>query len=175
MLADQLYSVAAFFAYRSQTAYIFDYRGYGDSEGSPYSRAIVDDYRVLLAFIRGAGHPHIVVYAMSFGGIVTLAALRDAHRIDALVLDGVPSKLPWFAMCPDSLDPISNIGGAPRRTLVLSGTVDPVIAPEESYELRVAAIKHHMQARVLEGFSHPGLDERRQDQERLEIVFEFLD
>ena len=174
MLADQLYEVAAFFAYRGKTAYVFDYRGYGSSDGSPYSTAIIDDYKKLLAFIRSAGHPHIAIYAMSFGGIVTLSALRDEGGIDALVIDGVPSKLPWIAMCPDSLDPINNISAAPQRTLVLSGTADPIITPDQCHDLRVAAIKRHMQAQLLKGFSHPGLDESPRAEERLDIVFKFL-
>ncbi|WP_162916859.1 alpha/beta hydrolase [Dongia deserti] len=175
MLADQLYTVVAFFADRGRTSYVFDYRGYGDSDGSPYSTAIIEDYKRLLAFIRNVGHPRIAVYAMSFGGIVTLAALDDdAIRIDALVLDGVPSELPWIAMCPESLDPINNIGAAPEPTLVLSGSADPIVTPEQSSELRAAALKRHMQVQVLPGFSHPGLDESPRAEERLDIVFRFL-
>jgi hypothetical protein len=174
MLADQLYEVAAFFAERGKMAYVFDYRGYGDSDGSPYSTAIIDDYKKLLAFIRSAGHRRISVYAMSFGGIVVLSALRDEDGIDALVVDGVPSRLPWVAMCPDSLDPINSISAAPQRTLVLSGTADPVIPPDQSHDLRVAAIKRHMQAQLLKGFSHPGLDESPRAEKRLDIVFKFL-
>ena len=35
MLADQLFSFAAYFALQDFTAYLFDYRGYGGSAGDP--------------------------------------------------------------------------------------------------------------------------------------------
>lgn len=175
MLADQLYRFATHFAAGGMTAYVFDYRGYGGSGGTPYSNAIIHDYHKILSFVAERGHAEVHIYAMSFGGIVVLAALTEAEQATALVLDGVPSELPWYAFCPDWLDPAASIEHAPERTLVISGTDDPVIPPGDMAKLIRKARGRGMQAVVLEGFSHPGLDGPEKTVQRLEVVKEFLD
>jgi pimeloyl-ACP methyl ester carboxylesterase len=97
MLADQIYGFAAYFAAQKMAAYVFDYRGYGGSTGVPYANAMIADYRRIFSLISEKGHSKINIYALSFGGIVTLAAIRDSKPPAALVLDGVPSNLPWYA------------------------------------------------------------------------------
>jgi dienelactone hydrolase len=173
MLADQIYRFAAYFARRGRVAYVFDYRGYGGSTGAPYANAIIDDYRRILSFVSDRGHGKTQIYALSFGGIVTLAALANARPPGALVLDGVPSKLPWYAFCPSWLDPFVALKNAPKRTLILSGTKDPVVSPDETAALRRKALELGMKADLLEGFSHPGLDESKLDK-RLDFVTEFF-
>lgn len=174
MLADQLYRFAAYFASRGMTAYIFDYRGYGGSGGAPHSNAIIHDYREILSVVAEEGHAKVYVYAMSFGGIVVLAALTEAEQPAALVLDGVPSELPWYAFCPDRLDPVVSIEHAPARTLVISGTDDTVIPPDDMADLIKKARGRGMQTVLLQGFSHPGRDEPQKTARRLEVVKEFL-
>jgi dienelactone hydrolase len=174
MLADQLYEFAGYFAAHGMSAYVFDYRGYGGSGGTPYAKALIDDYKSILSSMADEGHPKIDIYAMSFGGIVTLATLKNGKEISALVLDGVPSELPWYAFCPSWLDPENNIQYAPEHTLVISGSDDPVIPPGDMAGLRQKARERGMDERLLENFSHPGLDETQKKQERLGIVREFL-
>ena len=174
MLADQLYAFAAYFALHDLTAYIFDYRGYGGSAGVPSSNALVKDYREILARVAGKGHPELSVYALSFGGVISLVALADATPPDALVLDGVPSSLPWYAFCPDWLNPVETIAHAPGRTLVISGTVDPVVPPDQMAPLRERAVELGMESRVVEGFSHPGIDDPETTLRRLALVRDFL-
>jgi uncharacterized protein len=174
MLADQLYEFAVFFALHGLTAYIFDYRGYGGSAGAPSSSALVKDFREILARVAGKRHPELSVYALSFGGVVALAALAEAKPPDALVLDGVPSTLPWFAFCPDWLDPVATIAHAPERTLVISGAADPVVPPDQMASLRARAEELGMASRLVEGFSHPGIDDPATTLRRLALVREFL-
>jgi uncharacterized protein len=174
MLADQIYEFAAYFAGRGMVAYVFDYRGYGGSTGIPYANAMIDDYRRIFSFVSERGHGKTNIYALSFGGIVTLAALRNAKPPVALVLDGVPSKLPWYAFCPDWLDPLVTLKNAPKRTLVISGTKDPVVPPNEMASLRGEALELGMKAELLDGFSHPGLDPSSWKTKRLGFVAEFF-
>jgi alpha-beta hydrolase superfamily lysophospholipase len=174
MLADQLYRFAAYFALESFTAYIFDYRGYGGSAGVPQSNALVKDFREILALVGGKGHPELSVYAMSFGGVISLVALADATPPDALVLDGVPSSLPWYAFCPGWLNPVETVRHAPERTLVISGTADPVVSPAQMASLRERAGELGMESRVVEGFSHPGIDDPGTTLRRLALVRDFL-
>ena len=111
---------------------------------------------------------------MSFGGIISLVALADAQSPAALVLDGVPSKLPWYAFCPDWLNPVNALEHAPEQTLVISGTDDPVVSPGQMAALRERAGKLGMQSRVVEGFSHPGIDGPETTLRRLALVRDFL-
>jgi alpha-beta hydrolase superfamily lysophospholipase len=174
MLADQLYRFAAYFALESFTAYIFDYRGYGGSAGVPQSNALVKDFREILALVGGKGHPELSVYAMSFGGVISLVALADATPPDALVLDGVPSSLPWYAFCPGWADPVETIVHAPERTLVISGTADPVVSSAAMAPLRARAEELGMASSLVEGFSHPGIDDPDTTLQRLGLVRDFL-
>ena len=174
MLADQMYAFAAYFALHDFTAYIFDYRGYGGSAGVPQSHALVKDFREILSLVAGKDHPELSVYALSFGGVISLVALADAQPPDAMVLDGVPSSLPWYAFCPDWLDPVETVAHAPERTLVLSGTADPVVPLAQMAPLRERAEELGMQSRVVDGFSHPGIDDPQTTLRRLELVVDFL-
>jgi dienelactone hydrolase len=174
MLADQLHDFAAWFALEGFTAYIFDYRGYGGSAGVPTSNVLVKDFREILARVGGKGHPELSVYALSFGGVISLVALADAPPPDTLVLDGVPSSLPWYAFCPDWLNPVETIAHAPARTLVISGTADPVVPPDQMASLRKRAEELGMESWLVEGFSHPGIDDPETTLRRLALVRDFL-
>jgi dipeptidyl aminopeptidase/acylaminoacyl peptidase len=174
MLADQLYSFAAYFALRDFTAYLFDYRGYGGSAGVPRSNALIKDYREILSLVAGNGHAEVYIYAMSFGGIISLVALAEAKSPTGLVLDGVPSKLPWYAFCPGWLNPVNTLEHAPERTLVISGTDDPVISPDQMVALRERAQELGMESRIVENFSHPGLDDPETTLQRLSLVSDFF-
>jgi pimeloyl-ACP methyl ester carboxylesterase len=174
MLADQLYRFAAYFALEGFTAYIFDYRGYGGSAGIPRSNALVKDFREILSVVGDKGHPELSVYAMSFGGVISLVALADAKPPAALVLDGVPSSLPWYAFCPRWLNPVETLAHAPGRTLIISGTADPVVSPGQMASLRERAGDLGMESRVVEGFSHPGIDDPETTLRRLALVRDFL-
>jgi pimeloyl-ACP methyl ester carboxylesterase len=174
MLADQLHPFASYFALDGFTAYIFDYRGYGGSAGVPSSDALVKDYREILARVAQEDHAGLSIYAMSFGGVIALVALADARPPDVLVLDGVPSKLPWYAFCPDWLNPVETLVHAPGRTLVTSGTADPVVTPRQMLPLREKARELGMESRLIEGLSHPGLDDPATTLRRLALVRDFL-
>jgi uncharacterized protein len=174
MLADQLFAFAAYFALQDFTAYVFDYRGYGGSTGIPRSNALIKDYREILSLVGSNDHVDTYIYAMSFGGIISLTALADARSPGALVLDGVPSRLPWYAFCPDSLDPVEALAHAPARTLIISGTDDPVVSPDEMIPLRERAQELGMETRVVEHFSHPGLDDPETTLQRLGLVADFF-
>jgi alpha-beta hydrolase superfamily lysophospholipase len=135
---------------------------------------LIKDYREILSLVGSNSHIDTYIYAMSFGGIISLTALADARSPAALVLDGVPSMLPWYAFCPDWLDPVEALVHAPARTLIISGTDDPVVAPDEMIPLRERAQELGMQARVVENFSHPGLDDPEITLQRLALVSDFF-
>ena len=73
---------------------IFDYRGYGLSEGKPEPKGVAEDGLAFLNyahndFVKG-GYDKFIVYGQSLGGAVVLKSLEDfSHRdkISLLVLD----------------------------------------------------------------------------------------
>lgn len=69
--------------------FVFDYRGYGKSTGSPTEEGIYEDGRSALAYLRSLGSPAVVVYAFSLGSLVgvKLAAEDTRGEIIALVLE----------------------------------------------------------------------------------------
>lgn len=73
---------------------IFDYRGYGLSEGSPNPKGVAEDGLAFLNYAyndyKKGGYKKFIVYAQSLGGAVSLRSLEDfAHRdeISLYVLD----------------------------------------------------------------------------------------
>lgn len=73
---------------------IFDYRGYGLSEGKPNPKGVSEDGLAFLNYAYGdykkGGYTKFIVYGQSLGGAVALKSLEDfAHRdeISLLVLD----------------------------------------------------------------------------------------
>ncbi len=80
---------------------IFDYRGYGRSEGNPSEAGILSDARAARAWLanrQGISQSDVVLMGRSIGGAVAvdLAALDGAR---ALVLESTFSSLPDVAAC----------------------------------------------------------------------------
>jgi len=73
--------------------FMFDYRGYGESQGVPDRRGIHRDGQAALDYVRGlpdVDPGRIVVLGQSLGGCICLAALSDADRrgIRGIAVDG---------------------------------------------------------------------------------------
>lgn len=73
---------------------IFDYRGYGLSEGSPNPKGVSEDGLAFLNYaheeFKKGGYQKFVIYTQSLGGAIALRSLEDfSHRkdISLLVLD----------------------------------------------------------------------------------------
>jgi alpha-beta hydrolase superfamily lysophospholipase len=73
---------------------IFDYRGYGLSEGSPSPKGVLEDGMRMLQIAGdkylAEGYKHLIVYAQSLGGAIALRALEEISwrsKISLLVLD----------------------------------------------------------------------------------------
>jgi len=79
------------------SVFLFDYRGYGASEGSPSRRGAVRDGAAAIAYVRR--HPDVdpyrlIVYGQSLGGALAVSALDQAGTkgVRALVLEGTFSS-----------------------------------------------------------------------------------
>lgn len=73
--------------------FIFDYRGYGRSEGQPDTGKIIADSKLVLEFIQKKNKPSkrpIIVYGQSLGGVIaarTLGEMKDKALIKTIVIE----------------------------------------------------------------------------------------
>jgi len=84
-----------FFNRLGLSVFIFDYRGYGKSSGSPSERGIYRDTEAAwnyLEQIRGIDPQKIVVFGRSLGGSIA-AWISQTHRPGALILEASFSSL----------------------------------------------------------------------------------
>lgn len=79
---------------KSTDLLVFDYRGYGLSEGTPYPRGVVEDGLKLLQIaydkFKDGNYKRFIVYTQSLGGTIAMRALEEVswgNEISLLVLD----------------------------------------------------------------------------------------
>jgi alpha-beta hydrolase superfamily lysophospholipase len=175
MLADQLLDTLRAFAERGLDAYVYDYRGYGRSQGRRRLAAIVADYREIFAALSassGDGPKHL--YGVSFGGLIALNVIGGGARFDRAVIDSTPSRVSPFG-CPETFDPVRNLPDAASGLLVISGAKDNVVSPRAQAELRSAAQARGARVVLHEEFAHPFMDrDAAVRAEREALVHDFL-
>ncbi|MFA6989351.1 MAG: alpha/beta fold hydrolase, partial [Candidatus Gastranaerophilaceae bacterium] len=75
--------------------FMFDYRGYGNSEGKPFEQGLYRDLESLLSFVNeeyGIKKDHMILWGHSLGGaVVTDIASRDKFK--GVILEGTFTKL----------------------------------------------------------------------------------
>ncbi len=157
MIADQMIGELADYARSGYDAYIFDYRGYGNSQGKRRINAIIEDYREIIAWLN-TQYERSILYGVSLGGLVIMNAIGSGARFDAAVIDSSPSKLSDRG-CPETIDPVNHVSAAiAPKLLVVTGKRDQVLPPAQTRELRQKAAA--MGARTIDGdnFAHPYMD-----------------
>jgi len=172
MLADQIIMDFQGFANMGYDVFVFDYRGYGRSEGRRRLRAMLSDYREIIADLDARGYPLRAFYGLSFGGILLLDALRDDHGEKSLIIDSSPSRLSDHG-CPPEHDPVSNFPSGGTNALVIVGQRDDVVSPSMSRALVERAQQAGAEVVNEPGFGHPFVD--GQTRRRFEIIRAFLE
>ena len=171
MLADQLITHFSPFAARGYDVYIFDYRGYGRSEGKRRLKAILSDYRQIIDHLDALPYQQRTFYGMSFGGVVLLDALRNQTGHMIVAIDSTPSRLSGYG-CPAAHDPVSNLPRDSSNLLVITGARDHVVKPAASRELLERAEAHGATVIKDPAWGHPLMDSHTP--RRLETVRRFL-
>lgn len=125
---------------------IFDYRGYGRSEGRPDREGIAADARAAIDFALRADPERVVVWGRSLGAAAAVPAVASRPAVRGLLLEGgfarwrsvakrrVPS-LAWAVplLVSDGPDPVDeSLGGIP--VLLVHGADDGVVAVREAGE-----------------------------------------
>ncbi len=151
--------------------YIFDYRGYGRSEGKSRFAALLSDYRELIIHLNGLGYERAVLYGMSLGGIIMTNAIGAGVRYDLAVLDSPSARVRSFG-CPAAFDPVENLPEDASRIMVVRGGRDRVVWPRWSKPLADRVQIRGGTTHFREDFGHLMMDGR--DQDRAALFHAFL-
>jgi fermentation-respiration switch protein FrsA (DUF1100 family) len=134
--------MAAEHAKHGISVFVFDYRGYGKSEGRPSERKLFLDATAAFDYVRGKGAKTIVLYGESLGGpYAAFIAKEHKSLVRAVILENTfPSlkdlgnalyrPIPFGWTAPFALRTTDWLNEAGVPVLVLHGTRDAVIPYE---------------------------------------------
>jgi alpha/beta superfamily hydrolase len=157
MIADRLVADLQRFRDLGWDVYIYDYRGYGISQGKSRLAAIVDDYREIVAHLNALGYAKRFLYGISMGGVILLNAAGDTNLYTRLVVDSSPARISNLG-CPERYDPVTHLPQDGARVMIISGGRDHVVPPGQMDEL--IHLARPRGARILQDpeFAHPYQD-----------------
>lgn len=174
MLADQILGEFRPYADAGYDVYIYDYRGYGRSQGKRRLKAIVHDYRSIIATLNAGSYKEKLVYAMSLGGIIFLDALTAEDQLDRIVIDSTPSRLSDYG-CPPSYDPVNHLPANCSNYMFIVGQQDRVVNLPMSRDMLEVARQRGAQIVMDNEFSHPFMDSGwAVHQRRMRLIEQYL-
>lgn len=174
MLSDRLLSSLTGFSEAGIEVYIFDYRGYGNSEGRRRLKAMISDYQEIASALMPPSEGKRFFYGISFGGIVVLNAIGAGVDYDLAIIDSTPSRISDRG-CPLEYDPAENLPSDASRLLLIAGQKDIVVPTEQSEELIARAKAAGARTEVRHDYAHPFMDpDRATMQARLDLIRSFL-
>lgn len=174
MLSDQVLSSLTGFAEAGIEVYIFDYRGYGSSEGKRRLQAMIGDYREMADILTASEHGKRFLYGISFGGVVMLNVIGSGARYDRVVIDSTPSRISGLG-CPQRYDPVDNLAEDASRMLLIVGERDTVVPVRASEELVDRAASRGARTELRADYAHPFMDRDAQTHRgRLELIRAFF-
>ena len=174
MLADQLISDLELFRKNGFDIYIYDYRGYGKSEGKSRLVAIIADYADIVSHLNTRGYIRRFMYGISIGGVMLLNSVGRNHNFDAAVIDSSPSYISNYG-CPESYNPMRHLPLDSSHIMIISGVRDLIVSPLQMAELiRIGANRGAFVFRGIE-FSHPFQDRSSEiHRRRLDKILNFF-
>jgi hypothetical protein len=173
MLADQILGEFSRYAKAGYEVYIYDYRGYGRSDGKRRLKAMVSDIREIILALDAQAYKEHLVYAMSLGGVMFLDALQDSFSPDRVVIDSSPSRLSDYN-CPPVYDPINHLPADCTNFLFIAGQRDHIVTPAMSRDLLELARQRHATVVREADFAHPFMDDWDTHQQRKDVIAQFL-
>lgn len=190
--------MVSFFSYHGLNLFMFDYRGYGESEGSPERKGVYEDSLSSVRYVLSrddVSKKPVFLLGQSLGGAnaIAVASLNKEPRIRALVIDssfysyrsivrdkiGEIPIISWFKMplsyimATDSFHSGDLIGTiAPTPVMIIHGTADRVVPYHHGAQLFERAREPKTLVRV-DGGDHISALEP-QNREYRERVLEFF-
>ncbi|MGH2774610.1 MAG: alpha/beta hydrolase [Actinomycetota bacterium] len=146
--------------------FMFDYRGYGRSEGKPSEAGLYADARAALEVTRrraGVHRGEVVLFGQSLGAAVAVE-LANAHPVRGVVLESAFTSIPdmarhHYAFLPvgpflkTSFDSEARISGIDAPLLMLHGADDDIVPLDMGQKL-FAAAKAPKEFNAVEGAGH---------------------
>lgn len=172
MIADQIIPHLKDLAASGYDVYVYDYRGYGNSEGKRRINAIIEDYKEMAAALN-KDYDRKVLYGTSLGGAVIMNVLGAGIEFDRAVVDASPSEFSPYG-CPARIDPVANIPHDPSGLLVITGERDSVLSEGMTAPLREAVKRHGGETVHGENFAHPFMDPPGVHDQRMQIIRRFI-
>ena len=174
MVSDQMVFMLNSFSQRGYDVYVYDYRGYANSEGSRRIKAIIEDYKEITQTLNKT-YKRKLLYGISLGGAVMLNVIGSGLDYDAAVIDSAPSSLSPFG-CPKSIDPLENLPKNASKIFVITAQSDSVLPSSMTSPLRESAKERGAKTLDGEKYDHPFAD-RNLDvhSQRMALILEFLD
>ena len=174
MLADQIVGELQVFRDLELDIYVYDYRGYGLSQGKSRLAALISDYREIIPWLNAQGYRRHFLYGLSMGGIILLNAVRISGQYHGAIIDSSPSRISTLG-CPEKYDPVNNLPEDCSRIKIIAGERDRVVRPADMEELLRTAQSRGAQVLRDPELVHPFQDAsdaiRRR---RFQAVAEFL-
>ena len=88
-ISNRVYNIMLLYQHVGANVFIFDYRGYGRSEGKPSEKGLYSDGEGVLEYLRSRDdidHDRLVLFGRSLGGCI-VAELAMRHRVKAVILE----------------------------------------------------------------------------------------
>ena len=174
ILADQILSDFSRYAQVGYDVYIYDYRGYGRSEGKRRLKAMISDVKEIINYLSTKSYKKRLVYAMSFGGILLLDGLDANIKFDKVIIDSKPSRLSNYG-CPKGYDPITRLPKECGNFMFITGQRDRVVTIEMAKDMVKKAQQCHAKIISDDEFAHPFMDANFSvHQRRMKTIEHFL-
>jgi alpha/beta superfamily hydrolase len=173
MLADQVLGDLQIFRDLGWEVYVYDYRGYGRSQGKSRLAAIVDDYVEIFDHLNTLAYAQRFLYGISMGGVILLNGAGSTDLYTRLVIDSSPGRISNLG-CPRRYDPVTHLPNDGARVMIISGGRDSVVSPSQMDEL--IQVARSRGARILQDadFAHPYQDSAATHRRRQHEVASFL-
>lgn len=153
--------------------FLFDYRGYGQSGGTPSQQGLFDDGNAALDYVRtrsDVDKEKLLVFGQSLGGTNAIAVVGAGNKAGVRAV-AIESTFASYSKIGNDKIPFAGslllrntyaaeryvAQIAPIPVLFLHGTADQVIAPKHS-QILYALAGEPKQLVLLEGGTHLGLD-----------------
>ena len=165
-ISDRVHEVALFHRGLGVNQFIFDYRGYGRSQGRPTEEGTYRDARAALEYLRArpdVAADRIVYFGRSLGSAIAVELATSQPPLAmvlvspfASVSDMAQLTMPFFPvrwLVGNRYDSLARIGGIDRPLLILHGDQDETVPVSQGRKLFEAA-NSPKQFRMLAGAGH---------------------
>jgi hypothetical protein len=153
---------------------VYDYRGFGDSEGNTRFLSIISDLREIAEKFRLA-YPKRYFYGISLGGTMLINALNDSDTFTGLVLDSPKEEIPCGGDEGEKLKPSHNLPIDSSKILLLASQSDQVVPLKEVQPLIELLHSRRGKTLTFKYLRHPLMDDALDRKCRFPVIMDFFE